>query len=65
MKKTTLKNIQLKSSSARVGQIFFLIVELENDKGETRRCVVDLIKGLRQDDVVEKLTKDLARQITD
>jgi len=61
-----LKDVQLKSKSVgEVGLVFYLAIILEDSGGGVRRCVVDLIKGLRQDDVVEKLTKDLARQITD
>lgn len=59
-----LKNITTRKSALKTGLLFWTTIEIENGKGHIYRCVADLPKGLRKEDVAKKF-EDLAREIRD
>jgi hypothetical protein len=57
-----LKDVAVNKRFLKHAQLFWLAVEFEDDKGNIKRCIIDLEKGLKAKQVAEK-TESLAQQI--
>lgn len=57
-----LKDVIVNKRFLKHAQLFWLTIEFEDDKGNIKRCVIDLEKGLKANEVAEKI-ESLIQQI--